>query len=196
MVEASKPTQWWWIRHAPVAGSQGSIHLADAPIGAADPAALARLKPLLPMQALWLTSTMRRSIETAKHLTLVRPLPVAAFDEQDFGDWTGSSHKDLWESGDRAYRAFWDDPAGSVPPCGESYAAQQLRVAAAIDRLSAEHAGATVVAVAHAGTIRAALAHALDLAPARALSLVIDPWSLTRIDHVAGAWRVVQVNLR
>ena len=73
--------------------------------------------------------------------------------------------------------------------------------------LSAELAGADVVAVAHGGTIRAALALALGLDPERALALAVDNCSLTRIDHIAGpagshaqdgdrsgVWRVVRVN--
>jgi alpha-ribazole phosphatase len=51
-----------------------------------------------------------------------------------------------------------------------------------------------VIVVAHAGTIRAALALALELSPDKALSFVIDPWSLTRLDRLDKGWRVVSVN--
>jgi alpha-ribazole phosphatase len=51
-----------------------------------------------------------------------------------------------------------------------------------------------VVLVVHSGTIRAALAIALDLAPEQALRFAMEPLSLTRIDRVAGGWRVVGVN--
>jgi len=51
-----------------------------------------------------------------------------------------------------------------------------------------------VIVVAHAGTIRAALALALELSPDRALSFVIDPLSLTRLDRLDDGWRVVTVN--
>jgi broad specificity phosphatase PhoE len=51
-----------------------------------------------------------------------------------------------------------------------------------------------VIIVAHAGTIRAALALALELPPERALRFVIDPRSLTRLDRLDNAWRVVAVN--
>jgi alpha-ribazole phosphatase len=52
------------------------------------------------------------------------------------------------------------------------------------------------VLVVHSGTIRAVLAIALDLTPDSALRFVIDPLSLTRIDRLAGGWRVVAVNQR
>ena len=75
------------------------------------------------------------------------------------------------------------------------------RVAPAIDRLTAEHAGADIVAVAHGGTIRAALAVALGLDPESALSFATETLSLTRLDHIAddrdgASWRVSTVNSR
>jgi alpha-ribazole phosphatase len=48
--------------------------------------------------------------------------------------------------------------------------------------------------VVHSGTIRAALAIALGLEPEQALRFTVEPLSLTRIDRVAGGWRVVGVN--
>jgi alpha-ribazole phosphatase len=42
--------------------------------------------------------------------------------------------------------------------------------------------------------VRAALAIALEMAPEQALRFVIDPLSLTRIDRLAGGWRVISVN--
>jgi alpha-ribazole phosphatase len=48
--------------------------------------------------------------------------------------------------------------------------------------------------VVHSGTIRAALGIALGIEPEAALRFVIDPLSLTRIDRLDGAWRVVCVN--
>ena len=46
----------------------------------------------------------------------------------------------------------------------------------------------------HSGTIRAALAIALELTPEQALRFAVEPLSLTRIDRVAGGWRIVGVN--
>ena len=80
------------------------------------------------------------------------------------------------------------------------------RVGRAVVRLSAEHAGRDIVAVAHGGSIRAAVALALELSPETALALSIGHCSLTRLDHIAGpsgshdssslsSWRVVQLNL-
>jgi len=74
------------------------------------------------------------------------------------------------------------------------------RVAAALRRLTAVHAGRDIVCVAHGGSIRAALAMALGLDPEAALAFSIETLSLTRIDHIDGpgaghGWRVGMVNL-
>ena len=115
---------------------------------------------------------------------------MAAFREQDFGEWTGRRHNDLvTELGD-AYQKFWKSPAGNRPPGGESFVDQIERARAGLAALPAGDA----VLVVHSGTVRAVLAIALDLAPDSALRFVIDPLSLTRIDRLAGGWRVVAVN--
>jgi alpha-ribazole phosphatase len=87
-------------------------------------------------------------------------------------------------------RTLSEAGATGRPPGGESFAEQITRVAAAIDDLP----GGNVVLVVHAGTIRAALALALELAPNTALRFVIDPLSVTRIDRLAGGWRIGAIN--
>ena len=112
------------------------------------------------------------------------------FAEQDFGEWIGRRHDDLAITGGDAYAGFWNDPARSTPPGGESFASQIARVRRGFDRIGADAA----VLVVHSGTIRAALCIALDLEPKAALRFVIDPLSMTRIDRLEGAWRVGCVN--
>jgi alpha-ribazole phosphatase len=110
--------------------------------------------------------------------------------EQDFGEWTGHRHDDLARDPGAVYREFWNAPAIAKPPSGESFAEQIVRVREGFAKLPA----GDVILVVHSGTVRAALAIALDLAPQAALRFAIDPLSLTRIDRVAGGWRVVGVN--
>jgi alpha-ribazole phosphatase len=112
------------------------------------------------------------------------------FSEQDFGQWTGRHHDDLAREFGAAYDAFWNTPAESTPPGGESFTEQIRRVRDGLAHLPP----GDVILVVHSGTIRAALAIALDLAPDAALRFAIDPLSLTRLDRVAGGWRVVGVN--
>jgi alpha-ribazole phosphatase len=179
----------WLVRHAAVDGFAGTIHPADAPADLTDHARLDAVRRHLPRQAACHASPARRTIETARALRL-DPVPVAEFAEQDFGEWTGRRHDDLAAGCDEHYARFWDDPAGSRPPGGESFEDQVKRVRQGLLKL----APGVATLVVHSGTIRAALCIALDIAPAAALRFVIEPLSITRIEQVRNGWRVVSVN--
>jgi len=185
----SEHTRLWLIRHAPVAGPKGVIHAIDAPADIGDVAALAALRARLPVSAAAFASPSVRTLTTAAALGL-DAVEQPDFIEQNFGDWTGRRHDDLARELGDAYHDFWRAAAESRPPAGESFADQIVRVRDGLAKLLA----GDVVLVVHSGTIRAALAIALDLLPEQALRFAIDPLSLTRIDRVAGGWRVVGVN--
>jgi len=180
---------FWLIRHAAVDGPKGTIWPMDAPADLSDRHSFDRLRVHLPSGAKAYASPARRTIDTAKALQL-DPVLVAEFAEQHFGDWTGQRHDDLAASHDEAYARFWRDPARSIPPGGESFAEQVVRVERGLNRIQTGPA----ILVVHSGTIRAALAIALGIEPQAALRFVIDPLSLTRIDRLADGWRVVSVN--
>jgi alpha-ribazole phosphatase len=182
-------TRLWLIRHAPVLGSPGMLHDLRAPADVSDVAAVSRLEAQLPADHAAITSSARRAQETAQALGL-EPHVEPAFNEQDFGQWTGRTHDELRRDFSATYDDFWRGPASRRPPGGESFGEQIARVRTAIDRLPQ----GDVVIVAHAGTIRAALAIALGIAAEAALGFVIDPWSLTRLDRLDRAWRIVAVN--
>lgn len=185
----SELTRLWLIRHAPVAGPKGVIHAIDAPADISDAAALTALRAKLPASATTFASPSIRTLATAAALSL-DAVEQPDFVEQNFGDWTGRRHDDLARELGDAYHDFWRAPAESRPPAGESFTDQIVRVRGGLAKLPA----GDVVLVVHSGTIRAALAIALDLLPEQALRFAIDPFSLTRIDRVAGGWRVVGVN--
>ena len=208
----SATTTWWWIRHAPVESGGRIYGQGDLPADCSDLAAFRALAGLLPADPLWVVTPLQRTLQTARAIAehredaldpLVEPLLV----EQHFGEWQGLSHAELAERRDGAWHRFWLAPADEAPPGGESFVQVVERVDLAVRRLSAEHAGRDIVAVAHGGTIRAALALALGLEPERALALSVDNCSLTRLERIAGpvssrapledseeAWRVVHVN--
>lgn len=197
-------TRWWLIRHAPVHNPDNVIcGASDREADTGNRAAAAELAASLPAEALWLTSPLRRSRQTAQALWSRNPrladtaVVEPALAEQDFGEWEGISHDTAALRDAEAAARFWRDPARHAPPGGESFATVMERTAAALRRLTDLHAGRDVVAVIHAGSIRGALALALDLTPEAALRLRIDPWSLTRIDHYhtgTGSWSVGGVN--
>jgi alpha-ribazole phosphatase len=161
------------------------------PADLGDHASFDRLRAYLPKGAKVYASPAQRTIDTAKALQL-DPLLLPEFAEQDFGEWTGRRHDDLAAVGSEIYAQFWRDPARSIPPGGESFADQIIRVRRGLDEIDSDAA----ILVVHSGTIRAALCVALDIAPDAALGFVIDPLSLTRIDRLSDGWRVSCVNQR
>ena len=182
-------SQLWLIRHAPVGGPRGMISDIDAPADVGDAAALLRVRAQLPDRHVAISSPARRARETAKALGLIVS-PDPAFSEQDFGDWTGRTHEEIRRDSKAVYDEFWRAPASNRPPGGESFVEQIARVRGGIEALPA----GDIIIVAHAGTIRAALALALEMPSDNALRFVIDPLSLTRVDRIGKAWRVVAVN--
>ena len=213
----SQVTRWWWIRHAPVQSDGRVYGQRDLPADLDAAGGINALAKALPSDAVWLVTQLSRTQQTAAALRAAAPAetrsqapdPRIEVDliEQNFGAWQGLTYEELDRQRDGAWHRFWLTPASERPPDGESFEELMARVATAIERLTAAHAGADIVAVAHGGTIRAALALALGLHPERALAFTIEPCSLTRLDHIAGAashlttesdgpgvWRVVEVN--
>jgi alpha-ribazole phosphatase len=182
-------SRFWLVRHAPVLGPPGVIHGPEAPANLDCVSALESLEASLPRGALAVCSPAARTRQTAAALGLEAQV-IEGFREQNFGTWTGRRHADLETELGPDYAAFWRSPAVNRAPGGESFKDQISRVRTAIATLAA---GDNVV-VAHSGTVRAMLCIALEMAPIHALRFVIDPLSLTRIDRLAGGWRVGCVN--
>ena len=207
-------TRWWWIRHAPVTAHGGRIYGAsDVPCDVSAREVFQRLAGLLPSDAVWVTSHLQRTAQTADailaemtHEAPSERLRDAHLGEQSFGDWQGLTHAELAQQRAGAWHRFWLAPAHERPPGGESFEDLVERVGGAVARLNETYGGRDIVAVTHGGTIRAALALALEIVPERALAFEIANCSLTRLDFVAGpsgshlrsttgAWRVGQVNM-
>ena len=188
-------TRWWWVRHAPVVGHNGRIYgQDDFDCDCSDQETFRYLARVLPRDALWVTSHLRRTQRTAAAIVAemetdasAEPLVESDLAEQHFGAWQGMTNAELAAKRDGAWHRFWLAPAHEAPPGGESFVAVIDRVSAVVRRLSAAHAGRDIVAVTHGGTIRAALSIALDLDPERALAFTVDNCALTCLEHISGA---------
>ena len=203
-------TRLWWVRHAPVDHGGRIYGQLDLSCDCSETAIFAGLAGQLPRDAVWVTSNLRRTHETAAAIiraglpgpdSIPGPEAVAIDDlaEQHFGEWQGLAHEDLEQSRAGDFHRFWHAPAHEAAPDGESFLAVIERVSRAVQRLVEMHAGRNVIAISHGGTIRAALALALGLEPEATLAFTIENCSITRIDHVNGSgvghdWRVVTVN--
>jgi alpha-ribazole phosphatase len=201
-------TRWWWIRHAPVLVDDGRIYgQSDLPCDCGDARAFSSLAALLPRNAVWLTSHLARTQQTANAIVaagdfatppeLVQDKDLA---EQHLGDWQGLDRRTFLMSRSQEPDSFWYATAEERAPNGESFVDLIERVGAAITRVTQQHQGSDIVAVAHGGTIRAAIAIALGLPPRGGFAFMIDNCSLTRLDHYQGkqsaGWRVTMINHR
>ena len=207
MTSSTIVTRWWWVRHAPVTDHGGRLYgRTDVSANTGERPKFEALARALPEDAVWLTSNLLRTHQTADAIAEaghdVPPRTIEAdLDEQDFGAWHGLTWSEVAsERGSGLAHKYWVAPAHITPPEGESFAEVVERVSGAVIRRTAQHAGRDIVAVAHGGSIRAALALALGLDAERALAFSIDNLSITCIDHVDGpakgqAWRVAAVNL-
>lgn len=195
-------TRWWWVRHAPVPGPEDLIKgKLDLPSDVSNKPAFAALAKQLPTGAAAVTSSRLRCRQTftalvEAGLTVQPPEIEPGLDEQDFGSLAGRTWTELQATPHPEMAAFWADPANTKVPDGESFADLVARVRPAIAGIAARQSGGDIVVVAHGGTIRAALAVALGITPAQALLFSVGTISLTRIDAVGDAWRVVGTNRR
>ena len=202
-------TRWWWIRHAPVPDGGRIYGQSDLDCDCSDTEIFNILARELPQGAVWLTSNLARTRQTAAAILSagrdrhagVAPVAIPDFAEQHLGDWQGRERRAFYAERKVGTHTLWFAPATERPPNGESFADLVGRVLPAIDQATRAHRGRDIVAVTHGGTIRAAIAHALALDPQAALGFQIENCSLTRLDHLAPKdgtplWRVGAVNHR
>ncbi|MGH6990941.1 MAG: histidine phosphatase family protein [Stellaceae bacterium] len=196
---AREVTRWWWIRHAPAIGFEGRVYgQTDVACDTSDRAAMTALARALPAAAIWLVSPLRRARDTAaaiREAGAAGPEPIVEpdFIEQNFGAWQGQKRADIIR------HRLWVAGAAETPPDGENFVHVIERVGGAVTRLTEQHRGRDLIAVAHGGVIRAALGLALDLSPEIALAFAIDNLSITVIERFSGggrshAWRIVTAN--
>ncbi len=191
-----------WVRHLPVAVTGRYIGHTDIP--AIIPKNLANLAVPLPENALWFSSPMLRTIDSAHWLMEsvqenIAPLQVVPeLMEQNFGVWENKTYEEVWKLSDKSQN--WQSPAMVKPENGESFIGVCARVDHWIENMMKEVGGKPLIVVAHAGTIRAALRHALNIIPEQALSFAIDYGSITQVEYFlpygsdSGGARVSYVN--
>lgn len=199
-----KITRFFWVRHAPVKAMMPGRIYGQRDVGCSlkDTDRLQYLADELPTDALWVTSTLSRTKKTAKAIATQRDERPALHAykelmEQNFGLWQSKTWDELNEEPET--QVFWNDPAGTCPPDGESFVTLCQRVAKTIDHLQNKHEGKDIICVTHAGTIRAAIAKALNITPSDALRLKVDTLSLTHIDYIKDPkggdnWMVHNIN--
>ena len=176
----------------------------DLPCDCSDAPVFSGLAALLPQDAIWVTSHLVRTVQTAKAIQAVGNFAAQEIHqdkdlaEQHLGDWQGLDRRNFLLNRQQEPDSFWYAAADERAPNGESFVDVIERVRAGVARVNRTYPGNGVVAVAHGGTIRAALVIALRLPPRGGFAFTIDNCSLTRLDHYHGkrgaGWRVPMVN--
>ena len=196
-------TRWWWVRHAPVREDNGCIYgQKDLGCDTSDRVVFDAVGKILPRNAVWYASTLKRTHQTAAAIFAAGfPKPasmphIKEFAEQHLGEWQGMNRAAFLAS--RPAGSHWFAAIDEAAPGGESFMDLYNRTRGGIDRINAEHVGKDIIVVAHGGTIKSAVGLALGGLPEKGLLFDIDNCSVTRLDHVASAghagWRLPMVN--
>jgi 2,3-bisphosphoglycerate-dependent phosphoglycerate mutase len=148
---------------------------------------LARRLAHVPLDAVY-ASDLNRARETAAAVAEPRGLEVEGLPELrevDVGSWAGLTRQEVEERFPDGFQRWlgwevgWDD--------GETYEEMGVRVAGAVRRLAARHAGGRILVVSHGGSVRAlhATAAGVDVTSYRRLhpvtpnadlsALLVDP---------------------
>lgn len=186
-------TPWYFIRHAPAIKSKNGLysdHNVDANLPADN--VLLAMAEKLPNNAKWFVSPLQRAKTTAIALSKVLKEKtdrqfINELSEQDFGRWQGLDFDQLWDQIKGFKPHNWSLlSADTRPPEGESFSDVSKRVAKFMENISIIEPERPKVIVSHAGVIRAAVGHVLELPNDQALSIDIEPFSLTSILHQTG----------
>ena len=175
-------------------GRAPGLHLSEAGRAQAE-AAAERIGALATAPVAVYSSPLERAVETARPIASRLGLRVRTdrgLLECDFGEWTGARLSLLRRK--RQWRAVQGQPSTFRFPGGESFAEMQTRMTQTLDRLAAEHPGATFVAVSHADPIKAAVASTAGVPLDLFQRLVVSPCSVTALLRGEQALHVLCVN--
>jgi len=157
--------------------------------------ALAEALSILPVAAVY-SSPRQRTRDTAQPIAARHQLPVQILPELvegSFGAWEGLSRAEVLALGveDERLLHAWEADPELAPPGGESFAAIQRRVLAAVERLSQTHPDQTIVLVSHVGPIKVLLCSALGTPLSSLFQIFLDPATISVVD-----WRQPRPTVR
>jgi broad specificity phosphatase PhoE len=139
-------------------------------------------------------SPQQRAQETAAPLAAQRGIAIGteqAFDEIDFGEWTGLPFERLREQGE-AWRLWVEQKSIARPPGGEAFANARRRAVGGVERLLAVHPDETVVVVSHGDILKSILATVLGISLDHLQRFDLAPASLSVI-AMGAEWAQVKL---
>jgi broad specificity phosphatase PhoE len=172
----------------------------DVPLddeGRAQATALGALLREEPIDAA-VTSDLARAQETARLVLGARALAPRLdpdWREMRFGTWEGLTWDEIVAANPQLDPAGGTTPKTYTPAGGESFEDLCVRIARALERLTAELADdATALVATHAGPLHAVLRVLLGEAESAALQVRFVPASLTRFRREDGVWSLAELN--
>ncbi|WP_019204159.1 histidine phosphatase family protein [Tsukamurella sp. 1534] len=196
-----EPTRLILLRHGQTAASVARLYSGrgNPPLtetGHAQAAAAAGLLADTAIDAI-LSSPLDRARQTAEEVAANRGLTVEVepgLIETDFGQWDGLSFSEA-RTRDPELHGRWLGDTSVAAPGGESFDEVHARVAAVLERVTAEYRGRTVLLVSHVTPIKTALRIALDVGPQLLYRLHLDLASISIADfYPDGGASVRRVN--
>jgi len=187
-------TIFFLIRHASCAGLGETLWGRTAGVclneqGKLQAQRLAERLRRITLEAIY-SSPLERATVTAEAIARAMNREVnenLAFNEIDFGDWSGKSFDDL--SKDERWRRFNESRSTNRIPGGEAFLEVQNRVVTELERLSTKHSDARVAIVSHADVIKAAVAyfaatpidllHRIEISPCSISVIALDNGNAT-----------------
>ena len=119
---------------------------------------------------------------------------LPAFQEMDFGDWTGCQSQQLWQQHTELFQSLWQQPLAFTAPQGESMSAFVARVTQGWQSLLAGYAGQRVWLFSHGGVIRVLLGLSLAIPYEKTLGFELGHGTATRLriyaDGMVGVYGV------
>jgi ribonuclease H / adenosylcobalamin/alpha-ribazole phosphatase len=132
------------------------------------------------------SSPVRRTLETAEIIAARLGRTFETDDglaEMEFGAWEGMSFAELRERHPDELDAWLGSPDAVPGGTGESLRSVQSRVRASLEKLLADHAGQTVLAVSHVTPIKILVAHALGAPLEAVFRMELAPASVTVLSY-------------
>ncbi len=143
------------------------------------------------------SSPQQRTRDTARPIAQLLGLRVEdlpAFDEIDFGEWTGREFTWLQVHDSARWQQWCMQRSEAVPPGGEPFRAAAARAMRGLQHLSSAHPAQTVLVVSHADIIKATVAGCLGLSLDRLESFELSCGGLCEIEAGPGEMRVLRIN--
>jgi broad specificity phosphatase PhoE len=173
---------------------------ADIPLnrtGMAQAEATARRLARQPKPAAVYSSPLVRAAVTARKIAQPHGLTVQLHDgliDIDYGRWQGLTPRQVQERWPAELDAWYNAPQAARIPSGETLQVVRDRGMAAVQELTRQHQGSTIILVAHTVMNRLILLGVLGLGNDRFWRLAQEPCAINRFSAQDGEFTLVSLN--